>query len=145
MSIKRWLTTFCSIGLVGGCFHALAHEPGSSPQAQPQYPAPPAPHSLHEAPVAMDPVMRAVLIAMAARMLREAAASPDPMTALGESLERNLAAAVVNPETVRMVEALTGQALKEVPEGLRNAIVAFAVSMLNNARREMLPNRSITP
>ena len=77
-------------------------------------------------------------------MLREAAASPDPMGALGASVERTVSAALANPETLRMLEALTGQALKDVPEELRQALTAFAASMFAHTRREMLqPRRSV--
>ncbi|RPI46188.1 MAG: hypothetical protein EHM59_08120 [Betaproteobacteria bacterium] len=147
MKRNSWPTlAFCAIaGLGAWCLPAAASE--SSPSLTdrgPNVTEAPLPSTL-ESPSQIDPVMRALLIAMAARMLREAAASPDPVTALGDSLERSLAAALASPETVRMVEALTGQAFKDVPEELRLALAAFATSVLHHARREMLRRRSASP
>ena len=139
MKFKRSLTALASICLLG-LNPAWAHEGSHSHGTPPAHP--------HFAPGAfdgMDPVVRAVLIAMAARMLREAAASPDPMGALGDSLERTVSAALANPETLRMLEALTGQALRDVPDDLRHALMAFAASMLAHTRREMMQSRRGAP
>jgi hypothetical protein len=147
MKLNPWPTiVFCSItGLSAWWPSAAAGESNSLVADQgSKVTRAPLPSTL-EATSQIDPVMRALLIAMAARMLREAAASPDPVTALGESLERSLAAALASPETVRMVEALTGHAFKDVPEELRLALAAFATSALHHARREMLRKRSAPP
>ncbi len=115
---------------------AAAHERRAPLQNEPAYSA-----QVHESDLTLDPVMRALLIAMAARMLREAAASPDPVAALAGSVERSVSAALANPETMRLVEALTGQAFKDVPEELRQAIVAFTVSAFAKLRKDMLYGR----
>lgn len=91
---------------------------------------------------AMDPVMRAILFAMAAKVLREAAASPDPLAALGDTIERSIASAATNPQTLRTIEALTAQALKDAPPELRQALLAFIVSTLKQVRREVGQPRS---
>ena len=144
MKRNPWLTiAFCTIT-------GLAPWGSSAAARESNLPLPDQGSKATEAPLAstldatshIDPVMRALLIAMAARVLREAAASPDPVAALGESLERSLDAALASPETIRMVEALTGQAFKDVPEELRLALVAFGRSVLHHARREMLRKRS---
>ena len=115
---------------------AAAHERRAPLQNEPAQSA-----QVHESEVALDPVMRALLIAMAARMLREAAASPDPVAALAGSVERSVSAALANPETMRLIAALTGQAFKDVPEELRQAIVAFTVSAFAKLRRDTLHGR----
>jgi len=89
----------------------------------------------------MDPVLRAILIAMAARMLTEAARSPDPMGTLGDSLERALSSVLRSPASARMLEDLMGRALKDVPPELRAPLALFAGSMLDSMRRERLDNR----
>ena len=90
----------------------------------------------------MDPVMQAILLAMAARVLREAAASPDPLDALGRTLERSVAAAAADPRTLKTIEALTSQALKEAPPELRQALFEFISGALAHARREREAARS---
>ena len=120
---------------------ASAHERPALTQAE-SSPSTEAPRAFTpDSALEMDPFMRAVIIAMAARMLREAAASPDPVAALADSVERTVAAAVASPESVRLVEALTGQAFKDVPAELRQAIVEFAVSAFAKMRRDMLQGR----
>jgi len=84
----------------------------------------------------MDPMMRAILFALAARVLREAAASPDPLGSLGDAIERSVTSAATNPRTLKTIEALTAQALKDAPPELRQALLAFIVSTLKHARRE---------
>lgn len=91
---------------------------------------------------AMDPVLRALLIGMAASLLREAAQSPDPLNALGETLERKLMFALRSPEMARLVEALVGQAFRDVPLELREPLAQFAQSMLHSMRRD-LPDRGL--
>jgi len=135
MKALRWLLVLCAAGALV-VPSASAHE-RRSPQQAPAQSA-----YVHESEVALDPVMRALLIAMAARILREAAASPDPVAALADSVERSVSAALASPETMRLVEALTGHAFKDVPEELRQAIVAFTVSAFAKLRREMLQGRN---
>jgi len=80
--------------------------------------------------------MRAILLALAARVLREAAASPDPLASLGDAIERSITSAATNPQTLKTIEALTAQALQDAPPELRQALLAFIVSTLKHARRE---------
>jgi len=90
----------------------------------------------------MDPVLQAILLAMAARVLREAAASPDPLDALGRTLERSVASAAADPRTLKTIEALTSQALKDTPPELRHALIEFIAGALAHARREREAARS---
>lgn len=97
------------------------------------------PHSaLRASEPGMDPMLQALLIGVAASLLREAALSPDPMSALGETFERKLGAVLRSPETLRLIEALLGQAFKDVPLELREPLTMFAHSMLGSMRRDML-------
>lgn len=82
----------------------------------------------------MDPVLRAILFAMAARALRDAAASGDPLAALADTLERSITAAATSPQNLRTVEALAAHALKDAPPELRQALSDFIVSALKHAR-----------
>lgn len=84
----------------------------------------------------MDPVMQAIMLAMAARVLREAAASPDPLDALGRTLERSVASAAADPRTLKTIEALTASALKDAPPELRKALFEFIAGALAHARRD---------
>jgi hypothetical protein len=128
MRRKRWLAALCSAGVLGlAMAPALAQDRVASLQGRQAASSGAAPGHVQDA-YTLDPFMQAIIIAMAARILREAAASPDPVAALAESVERSVVAALANPETARLVEALTGHAFKDVPEELRQAIVAFAVS-----------------
>ena len=90
---------------------------------------------------AVDPLVQAILIAAAASVLREAAASPDPVATFAESLERKLVFALRSPETARFVDQLIAEAVKEAPQELREPLAQFASAMLNNFRREMLDRR----
>jgi len=119
---------FLSVGVAApACAHEFPRVPESPPAAT--------------AEPTLDPVMRALLIGLAARILTEAARSPDPMNTLGDSLERALASALRSPASARMIESLMGHALKDVPFELREPLALFAGSMLESARREMLDNR----
>lgn len=130
---KRLLVLLGTLQLFGGALApALAHDLPSETEAPPAATAAPA----------MDPVMRALLIGLAARMLTDAARSPDPMATLGESLERALTSALRSPATARMIEDLMGRALTDVPAELREPLALFAGSMLQSMRREMLDNRT---
>lgn len=135
--MHRWIATAVLLGwALSVSPMAAAHEAGARAEA-PMASAEPGPPRAPEAYVdPMDPVMRAILFAMAAKVLREAAASPDPLAALGDSIERSIAAAGTNPQTLRTIEALTAQALKDAPPELRQALLAFIVSTLKQARRE---------
>lgn len=87
---------------------------------------------------AMDPMIRALLLGLAASLLREAAASPDPLNTFGESLERKLHFALRSPEFARLAEGLIDRAVRDAPAELREPLAQFATAMLNNLRREML-------
>jgi hypothetical protein len=139
----RWFTIVCLIGCGSFALQASAHEPGMRARHGAALPA--APLSLHESEQTLDPFMRAVVIAMAARILREAAASPDPLAALAESVGHHAQAALASPEAMRLVEAFAGQALRDVPEDLRQALTSFALSVAAQMRREMLYGRRSTP
>ena len=89
----------------------------------------------------IDPLVQAILIAAAASVLREAAASPDPVAALGDSIERKLMFALRSPELARFLDQLIAEALKDAPQELREPLAQFAGAMLNNFRREMLEKR----
>ena len=86
----------------------------------------------------VDPAVRALLVGLAANLLREAAASPDPMTALGDSLDRKILFALHSPEFLGLIDGLIGNAVQEAPSELREPMARFAESILNNMRREML-------
>ncbi len=116
---------------VGAISPGWAHQPAPVPDVQAAPGAEPS----------IDPVMRALLIGLAARMLTEAARSPDPMGTLGDSMERALSSALRSPASARMLEGLVGHALKDVPPELREPLALFAGSMLESVRREMLDNR----
>lgn len=93
----------------------------------------------------MDPAMRALLIGIAANMLREAATSADPMGGLSSSIERTLTGLLRSPETLRLVEGLVGMAFKDAPAELREPLAMFASSMVQNLRREMLRDFAPAP
>jgi len=142
MRVRVWLATLSAVAaFAAGVPSASAHDLGTRQTPRPSAGEQPR----YDSQTTIDPFMRAVLIAMAARILREAAASPDPAAALGESLERALVAAMASPDTLRILEAMTGQALQEVPYELRQAMVAFATSMLAQMRRDLAQNRRQSP
>jgi hypothetical protein len=85
----------------------------------------------------LDPALRALMVGIAASMLREAAASPDPMNTLGSTLQQNLASVLRSPDAVRLIESLVAQAFKDAPAELREPLELFASSMLKNMRREL--------
>ncbi len=90
---------------------------------------------------AIDPLVQAILIAAAASVLREAAASPDPVAALGDSIERKLMFALRSPELAQLLDQLIADAVKEAPQDLREPLAQFAGAMLESFRREMLDRR----
>ena len=94
-----------------------------------------------QAQPSIDPLVQAILVAAAASVLKEAAASPDPFTALGESIERKLMFALRSPELARLLDQLIAEAVKDAPRELREPLAQFAIAMLNNFRREMLDKR----
>ena len=142
MKARAWLVILCTASfLTTGISAASAHEAG--PRTQPRTPQSSQPlPALSDPQFGMDPVMRALLIAMAARILREAAASPDPAAALADALDRSLSAAMASPEALRVLEAVTNQVMKDVPDDLREAMVAFAASLFAQIRRDLVQNRS---
>jgi hypothetical protein len=113
---------------------ALAHEYGTDARG-------PAVRAETEREPTLDPVLRAVLLGLAASLLREAAASPDPAGAFGEALERKLLLVLRSPEFARMAESFVGHATKDVPPELREPLQQFALAMLKSLRRDMLEGR----
>jgi hypothetical protein len=111
---------------------SLAHE--ATPRVPPPAQATPYPGASAQ----IDPVLRALVLGIAASILREAAAAPDPVEALGDAVERRLAAALANPNTMRLAESALQQALQDAPIELREPLTAFALGVLRNMRREML-------
>lgn len=91
----------------------------------------------------LDPALRALLVGIAASLLREAAASPDPMNALGETLQKRLASVLRSPEAARLIESLIAQAFKDAPTELREPLALFAQSMLKNMRRDLFEGGAI--
>jgi hypothetical protein len=86
----------------------------------------------------MDPLVRALVIGIAANILREAAAQPDPVDALGNAIERRIEAALADPNTMRLVERALQHAFQDAPVELREPLALFAASVLQNMRREIL-------
>jgi hypothetical protein len=93
----------------------------------------------------MDPLVRAIVIGIAASILREAAAQPDPVDALGNAVERRLAAALADPNTMRLIEGALRHAFQDAPAELREPLALFASSVLHDMRREMLRDRRPRP
>ena len=89
----------------------------------------------------IDPLVQAILIAAAASVLNEAAASPDPVATLGDSIERKLMFALRSPELAQLLDQLIAEAVKQAPQDLREPLAQFAGAMLNNFRRELLDKR----
>ncbi len=143
--MQRMFGAFAAIAALGAGDGAYAHPP--APQGPGQGESAPRalqPDAHAGAPVTIDPLLRALAIGIAASILREAAAQPDPVEALGEAVERRLAAALANPNTLRMAESALQQALRDAPPELREPLAAFALSVLRSMRRDMLaqPRRS---
>ena len=125
--------------LTGGA--AVAHQPAPQPRVPSQDDSAqraPQPDAYAGSPVTIDPLMRALMIGIAASILREAAAQPDPVEALGDAVERRLAAALANPNTMHLAESALQRALQDAPPELREPLAAFALSVLRNMRRDML-------
>jgi hypothetical protein len=135
----RMLGWFAAFFAVSGAGTVLAHE---SPLRAPVHGEPavrgPQADSYAGTHATIDPLMRALVIGIAASILREAAAQPDPVEALGDAVERRLSAALANPNTMRMAESALQQALQDAPPELREPLAAFALSVLRNMRRDML-------
>jgi hypothetical protein len=130
-----------ALGLSGACFaHGGpdAPAPAQSPYAVPQAGA-------MDGHPAMDPLVRAIVIGIAASILREAAAQPDPVDALGNAVERRLAAALADPNTMRLIEGALRHAFQDAPAELREPLALFASSVLHDMRREMLRDRRPRP
>lgn len=107
---------------------ASAQQPyGHNAEAQPQVRVQPA----------LDPLVRDVLIALVASLLREAAESPDPLATLGEALNRKLVNLMSSPAAPAMIEGLLSGALKDVPAELREPLGLFAASVLAQLRRDL--------
>jgi hypothetical protein len=121
--------------LIGVPVAAVAHDPGRVDEPKERRAAP-------QAQPAIDPLVQALLIGLAASVLREAAASPDPIATMGESIERKLAFALRSPEFARVLDRLIADAVKEAPLELREPLAQFAVAMVNNLRREMLDRQA---
>ena len=129
------ISAFTLAVLVGVPVVAGAHETDRALEPKERRPAP-------AAQPAIDPLMQALLIGLAASVLREAAASPDPIATMGESLERKLAFALRSPEFARLLDQLIADAVKEAPQELREPLAQFAGAMVSNLRREMLERQS---
>jgi hypothetical protein len=146
---QRSMSRIAAILACAGCFgpmqHVSAQEAGAPPRHEQSARAPGSGERLVAAVEPMDPVMQAILLAMAARVLREAAASPDPLEALGRTLERMAASAAADPRTLETIEALSAQVLKEAPPELREALVGFILGALDHARRERQAPRPAAP
>ncbi len=134
-------------GLVAGAAMAVAatgvaHEARPPVAAFPSQPVEPlvVPHpgAANAGQPAMDPLVRALVIGIAASILREAAAQPDPVEGLGNAIERRVAAALADPNTMRLVQSALREALRDAPAELREPLTLFAASVLQNMRREML-------
>ena len=135
--MKRVLESACALTLVlfiGMPSVAIAHDETRSSERSDR-------RAAAAAKPAVDPLVQAILIAAAASVLREAAASPDPVSTFAESLERKLVFALRSPETARLVDQLVAEAVKDAPQELREPLAQFASAMLNNFRREMLEKR----
>jgi hypothetical protein len=145
--MKRVARTLTWIGALAALVCAgVANARETAPQVRPLSPDEPTQRTPRAAPpaaqrsaaVEMDPVMRALMIGIAASILREAAAQPDPVEALGNAVERRLAAAAANPNTMRLAEAALAQAFQDAPPELREPLALFATSVLHSMRRELL-------
>lgn len=90
---------------------------------------------------AIDPLVQALLIGLAASVLREAAASPDPLATFADSLERKLSFALRSPELARLLDQLIADAVKDLPADLREPLAQFAGAMLNTLRSDLLARR----
>ncbi|MCC7081222.1 MAG: hypothetical protein IT530_11165 [Burkholderiales bacterium] len=91
----------------------------------------------------VDPLVRALVIGIAASILREAAAQPDPVEGLGNAIERRVAAALADPNTMRLVQSALREALRDAPPELREPLTLFAAGVLQNMRRDM--SRDLRP
>lgn len=137
MHLLRRMVAVCSMAVILGSSSLAAAQQAGPPGDRPEIGAGgSATRGAEASSAAMDPVLRAVLFAMAARVLREAAASPDPLAALGDTIERSVSAAATSPQALRTIEALTADALRDAPPELRQALLAFIVSTLKHARRD---------
>jgi hypothetical protein len=93
----------------------------------------------------MDPIVRALVIGIAANILREAAAQPDPVDALGNAVERRIVAVLSDPNTMRLVERALQHAFQDAPVELREPLALFAASVLHNMRRDILQDMRPRP
>jgi hypothetical protein len=145
--MKRVVGTLgCIVTLAALACAGVAAARDTGPQVRPLEPYEPTQRAPRAVPPAversatmeMDPMMRALMIGIAASILREAAAQPDPVEALGNAVERRLAAAAANPHTMRLAEAALAQAFQDAPPELREPLAMFASSVLHSMRRELL-------
>jgi hypothetical protein len=116
---------------------ANATQPAAGTQPYAERAAPRQAHATRTDSIATDPFVRALIIGVLASILREAAAQPDPLEALGDAIERKLALALSSPETVRLLEQALRQALQSAPEELREPLAKFGASVLRNLRRQL--------
>jgi hypothetical protein len=138
----RWIGWLAAAAMMGTAAVGVAHEghpqvtPAPQPYAEPPVALP------HVAPApqypTVDPLMRALIIGIAANILREAAAQPDPVEALGNAVERRIVTALADPNTMRLVESALRHAFQDAPVELREPLALFASSVLHNMRNEML-------
>lgn len=133
--VARSISAWALAVLIGVPVGALAHGPDRAGEPKERRSAPAA-----QPPI--DPLVQALLIGLAASVLRDAAASPDPIATMGESLERKLIFALRSPELARVLDQLIADAVKDAPLELREPLAQFAGAMVNNLRREMLDRES---
>ena len=133
-----WVATGVVFAFTGA---SSAHESQPRPEARPVQAAEPTCRARQGgggvAP-SDDPLLRALVMGIAANILREAAAQPDPVEALGNEVERRVAQALADPNTMRLVESGLRQAFQDAPEALREPLALFAMSVLRSMRREAL-------
>lgn len=147
-AFARSLITIAALAAMATANLVSAHEPG--PDVKPLHPAEPTvPAPQGSAPGSStafdDPLVRALVIGIAANILREAAAQPDPVEALGNAVERRVAAALADPNTMRLVESGLKEAFRDAPEALREPLALFAISVLRSMRRDVLYERTPQP
>lgn len=137
-AFARSLITIAALLAMATAGLARAHEPGMEPAA----PTAPQGGAVSGGTAFDDPLLRALVIGIAANILREAAAQPDPVEALGNAVERRVAAALADPNTMRLVESGLKEAFRDAPEALREPLALFAMSVLRSMRRDVLHEHS---
>lgn len=133
---RRWVTMAALLAF-GTAGSGLAHEVAPRPAPQHGVPAAGIEPGVAAQPT-MDPLVRALVIGIAASILREAASQPDPLEALGDAVERRAAAALADPNTLQLIDAAVQRAVRDAPAELREPLALFASSVARSLRRELL-------